>query len=180
MFTKNIGMKVCLTDAEFICNLCAQACCIKKCTCSDNVVCRNVRRLYKLICKDINRVCYKNINCIWCSFCNLRNNWLENVYVNLCKVKAWLSRLASNTRSNDYNVRILCIFVSSGVDINRSHVRCSLTNIHSFAFCTLFINVNKNDFCCNTLKTKSISYRRANLSGTNNSNFVCHSNLLQI
>lgn len=65
----------------------------------------------KRIRQYVYRICYNNVNCIWCVFCDLSVAMLLTIFTLVYQLQACLSWLPSDSRGNDHNIGINCVML---------------------------------------------------------------------
>lgn len=117
---------------------------------------RDTRNLGENIGQNVDRVCHDDIDGIGSVFCNLGSDLLDDVGVDLGKLKTGLACLTGNARGDDNNVGTLCVGVGSGVDIGGIAICGTLADIHCFTEGLLFVDVDEDDLCRRTRYRKGV------------------------
>ena len=174
MLAENICVNIFLADIVVLRKAGAKTGGVEQCARAEHAVLGNTRNLGENIGQNVDRVCHDDINCVGSVFCDLGSDLLDDVGVDLGKLKTGLTCLTGYARGDNYNVGALCVGVGSGVDIGGVAICGALTDIHCLTEGLLFVDVDEDDLCRRTRNRKSVGDGCADMAGADNCYLAAH------
>ena len=172
VFTENVCVNIFLVNGIIFSNTSSQACGIEDRTGTDNAFFGKAGVFAESVSKDVNGITYDDVGSIGSVFYDFRCYGLQDVDVDLRKVKSGLTGLSRNAGSNDDDIGVFGVRIGAGINGCGITEGNTLSDIKRFAESLLLVDIDHNDFGSETHDREGVRNGGAYATGTDYCDFI--------